>query len=89
MQTSRRVAYQSRFGLCASEAAYDHARPLPADPRHASHVILKLAVSSDDKIVRRGRKPLAISARPQGGVHCAPAMRRHLWDRHRTATIRF
>src|ERR1700738_4657942 len=49
------------IGLCAAEAAYDHAGHLRRIRDKRPHVILKLAVSSDDKIGAAGRKPLAIS----------------------------
>ena len=48
-------------GLCADEAAYDHAGHFRRIRNHRPHVILKLAVSSDDKIGAAGRKPVAIS----------------------------
>jgi diaminohydroxyphosphoribosylaminopyrimidine deaminase/5-amino-6-(5-phosphoribosylamino)uracil reductase len=49
------------IGLCAAEAAYDHAGHFRRIRDKRPHVILKLAVSSDDKIGAAGRKPLAIS----------------------------
>ena len=48
-------------GLCAQEAAYDHAGHIRRIRDKRPHVILKLAVSSDDKIAAAGRKPVAIS----------------------------
>jgi diaminohydroxyphosphoribosylaminopyrimidine deaminase/5-amino-6-(5-phosphoribosylamino)uracil reductase len=48
-------------GLCAAEAAHDHAGHFRRIRDKRPHVILKLAVSSDDKIGTAGRKPLAIS----------------------------
>jgi diaminohydroxyphosphoribosylaminopyrimidine deaminase / 5-amino-6-(5-phosphoribosylamino)uracil reductase len=48
-------------GLCAAEAAHDHAGHFRRIRDKRPHVILKLAVSSDDKIGAAGRKPLAIS----------------------------
>ncbi len=49
------------IGLCATEAAHDHAGHFRRIRDHRPHVILKLAVSSDDKIAASGRKPVAIS----------------------------
>jgi diaminohydroxyphosphoribosylaminopyrimidine deaminase/5-amino-6-(5-phosphoribosylamino)uracil reductase len=49
------------IGLGAAEAAYDHAGHFRRVRDKRPHVILKLAVSSDDKIAAAGRKPLAIT----------------------------
>src|SRR5882672_11600486 len=49
------------IGLGAAEAAHDHAGHFRRVRDKRPHVILKLAVSSDDKIGAAGRKPLAIS----------------------------
>ena len=49
------------IGLGASEAARDHAGHFRRIRDKRPHVILKLAVSSDDKIGAAGRKPVAIS----------------------------
>jgi diaminohydroxyphosphoribosylaminopyrimidine deaminase / 5-amino-6-(5-phosphoribosylamino)uracil reductase len=49
------------IGLCAAEAAHDHAGHFRRIRDRRPHVILKLAVSSDDKIAAAGRKPVAIS----------------------------
>jgi diaminohydroxyphosphoribosylaminopyrimidine deaminase/5-amino-6-(5-phosphoribosylamino)uracil reductase len=49
------------IGLGAGEAARDHAGHFRRVRDKRPHVILKLAVSSDDKIGAAGRKPLAIS----------------------------
>jgi diaminohydroxyphosphoribosylaminopyrimidine deaminase / 5-amino-6-(5-phosphoribosylamino)uracil reductase len=49
------------IGLGALEAARDHAGHFRRVRNHRPHVILKLAVSSDDKIARAGRKPVAIT----------------------------
>src|SRR6267378_2542513 len=58
------------IGLCAAEAAYDHAGHFRRIRDKRPHVILKLAVSSDDKIGAAGRKPLAISGEAaRGRVH--------------------
>jgi diaminohydroxyphosphoribosylaminopyrimidine deaminase/5-amino-6-(5-phosphoribosylamino)uracil reductase len=48
-------------GLSADEAARDHAGHFRRIRDKRPHVILKLAVSSDDKIAASGRKPVAIS----------------------------
>ena len=49
------------IGLCATEAAYDHAGHFRRVRDKRPHVILKLAVSSDDKIGAAGGKPVAIT----------------------------
>jgi diaminohydroxyphosphoribosylaminopyrimidine deaminase/5-amino-6-(5-phosphoribosylamino)uracil reductase len=49
------------IGLCALEAAHDHAGHFRRIRDKRPHVILKLAVSADDKIGAAGRKPVAIS----------------------------
>jgi diaminohydroxyphosphoribosylaminopyrimidine deaminase/5-amino-6-(5-phosphoribosylamino)uracil reductase len=49
------------IGLGAAEAARDHAGHFRRVRDKRPHVILKLAVSSDDKIAAAGRKPVAIS----------------------------
>jgi diaminohydroxyphosphoribosylaminopyrimidine deaminase / 5-amino-6-(5-phosphoribosylamino)uracil reductase len=48
-------------GLCAAEAAHDHAGHFRRIRDKRPHVILKLAVSADDMIGVAGRKPIAIS----------------------------
>jgi diaminohydroxyphosphoribosylaminopyrimidine deaminase/5-amino-6-(5-phosphoribosylamino)uracil reductase len=48
-------------GLGAAEAARDHAGHFRRVRDERPHVILKLAVSADDKIAAVGRKPVAIS----------------------------
>ncbi|WP_050384930.1 bifunctional diaminohydroxyphosphoribosylaminopyrimidine deaminase/5-amino-6-(5-phosphoribosylamino)uracil reductase RibD [Bradyrhizobium pachyrhizi] len=48
-------------GLCAEEAARDHAGHFRRIRDKRPHVILKLAVSADDKIAADGHKPVAIS----------------------------
>jgi diaminohydroxyphosphoribosylaminopyrimidine deaminase/5-amino-6-(5-phosphoribosylamino)uracil reductase len=50
-------------GLSAQEAARDHAGHFRRIRDKRPHVILKLAVSSDDKIAAAGRKPVAISGK--------------------------
>jgi diaminohydroxyphosphoribosylaminopyrimidine deaminase/5-amino-6-(5-phosphoribosylamino)uracil reductase len=49
------------IGLGASEAARDHAGHFRRIRDRRPHVVLKLAVSADDKIGSVGRKPVAIS----------------------------
>src|SRR5947199_2590188 len=49
------------IGLGAAEAARNHAGHFRRVRDRRPHVILKLAVSSDDKIGAAGRKPVAIS----------------------------
>jgi diaminohydroxyphosphoribosylaminopyrimidine deaminase/5-amino-6-(5-phosphoribosylamino)uracil reductase len=48
-------------GLCSAEAARDHAGHFRRIRDKRPHVILKLAVSADDKIAAAGHKPLAIT----------------------------
>ena len=48
-------------GLCAAEAAHDHAGHFRRIRDKRPHVVLKLAVSADDKIGTAGRKPIAIT----------------------------
>jgi diaminohydroxyphosphoribosylaminopyrimidine deaminase/5-amino-6-(5-phosphoribosylamino)uracil reductase len=48
-------------GLSVAEAAYDHAGHFRRIRDKRPHVILKLALSPDDKIAAAGRKPVAIS----------------------------
>ena len=72
-------------GLGGAEAARDHAGHFRRIGDKRPHVILKLAVSADDKIGAAGRTPSRSQARPQdprASVACA--MRRHPGrDRHR------
>jgi diaminohydroxyphosphoribosylaminopyrimidine deaminase/5-amino-6-(5-phosphoribosylamino)uracil reductase len=49
------------IGLCAAEATRDHAGHFRRIRDKRPHVILKLAVSSDDKIGAAGRKSVAIT----------------------------
>jgi diaminohydroxyphosphoribosylaminopyrimidine deaminase/5-amino-6-(5-phosphoribosylamino)uracil reductase len=49
------------IGLCAAEAARAHAGHFRRVRDKRPHVILKLAVSTDDKIAGAGRKPVAVS----------------------------
>lgn len=49
------------IGLCATEAARDHAGHFRRVRDQRPHVILKLAVSSDDRIGAAGHRPVAIS----------------------------
>ncbi len=48
-------------GLCAEEAARDHAGHFRRVRDKRPHVVLKLAMSSDDKIAGAGYKPVAIT----------------------------
>lgn len=48
-------------GLCGAEAAYDHAGHFRRIRDQRPHVILKLAVSPDDKIGGPGGKPVSIT----------------------------
>src|SRR5216110_883341 len=48
-------------GVGAAEAAHDHAGHFRRIRDHRPHVILKLAVSADDKIGAAGHKPVAIT----------------------------
>jgi diaminohydroxyphosphoribosylaminopyrimidine deaminase/5-amino-6-(5-phosphoribosylamino)uracil reductase len=48
-------------GLCADEAAHDHAGHFRRVRDKRPHVILKLAVSADDRIGASGHKPVAIT----------------------------
>src|SRR5436305_915875 len=48
-------------GLCAEDAARDHAGHFRRIRDRRPHVILKLAVSSDDRIAAAGRRPVAIT----------------------------
>jgi diaminohydroxyphosphoribosylaminopyrimidine deaminase / 5-amino-6-(5-phosphoribosylamino)uracil reductase len=49
------------IGLGAQEAAHDHAGHVRRIRDKRPHVILKLAVSADDKIGAAGRKPVAVT----------------------------
>jgi diaminohydroxyphosphoribosylaminopyrimidine deaminase/5-amino-6-(5-phosphoribosylamino)uracil reductase len=49
------------IGLCAEQAAHDHAGHFRRVRDKRPHVILKLAVSSDDRIGAAGAKPVAIT----------------------------
>jgi diaminohydroxyphosphoribosylaminopyrimidine deaminase / 5-amino-6-(5-phosphoribosylamino)uracil reductase len=49
------------IGLSAAEAAHDHAGHIRRIRDKRPHVILKLAVSPDDRIGAAGRKPVAIT----------------------------
>ncbi|MGE5158529.1 MAG: bifunctional diaminohydroxyphosphoribosylaminopyrimidine deaminase/5-amino-6-(5-phosphoribosylamino)uracil reductase RibD [Gemmatimonas sp.] len=54
------------IGLEAKEAAYAHAGHFRRIRDHRPHVILKLAVSADDKIGASGRRPVAITGEAAG-----------------------
>jgi diaminohydroxyphosphoribosylaminopyrimidine deaminase/5-amino-6-(5-phosphoribosylamino)uracil reductase len=58
------------IGLCASEAAHDHAGHFRRVRDKRPHVILKLAVSSDGMIGAAGRQPVAVTGEAaRGRVH--------------------
>jgi diaminohydroxyphosphoribosylaminopyrimidine deaminase/5-amino-6-(5-phosphoribosylamino)uracil reductase len=52
------------IGLCADEAARDHAGHFRRVRDRRPHVLLKLAVSADDKIGASGRKQVTITGEP-------------------------
>lgn len=57
-------------GLCAEEAAHDHAGHFLRVRERRPFVILKLAVSADDKIAAAGHRPVAITgAAAKARVH--------------------
>lgn len=57
-------------GLCADEAARDHAGHFHRIRDHRPHVVLKLAVSPDGKIAASGHKPVAVTGeRVRSRVH--------------------
>lgn len=57
-------------GLCAEEAARDHAGHFRRIRDHRPHVVLKLAVSPDGKIAADGHKPVAVTGeRVRSRVH--------------------
>jgi diaminohydroxyphosphoribosylaminopyrimidine deaminase/5-amino-6-(5-phosphoribosylamino)uracil reductase len=57
----RHAGIEVDVGLEAEEAARAHAGHFRRVREHRPHVILKLAVSTDDKIAASGHKPVAIS----------------------------
>jgi len=57
----RAAGITADVGLCAAEAAFDHAGHFRRIRDKRPHVILKLAVSPDGKIGAEGGKPLAIT----------------------------
>lgn len=57
----RAVGIAVDVGLCAAEAARDHAGHFRRIRDKCPHVILKLAVSADDKIAARAHRPVAIT----------------------------
>jgi diaminohydroxyphosphoribosylaminopyrimidine deaminase/5-amino-6-(5-phosphoribosylamino)uracil reductase len=62
-------------GLCADEAAHDHAGHISRILRNRPHVSLKLAVSSDGKIAAAGHRPVAITGETvRSRVHLMRAM---------------
>lgn len=66
----RAAGIQVDVGLCAEEAARDHAGHFLRVREQRPHVLLKLAVSADDKIALPGGKPVAITGEAaQARVH--------------------
>ena len=59
--TLRAAGIAVYVGLCAAEAARDHAGHFRRITDQRPHVVLKLAVSADDKIAASGHKPVAIT----------------------------
>src|SRR5579862_3570469 len=57
----RAAGIKVEVGLCADEAARAHAGHFKRIREHRPHVIVKLAVSTDDKIAAAGHRPVAIS----------------------------
>ncbi len=57
----RAAGVQVDVGLCAEEAAHDHAGHFLRVREKRPFVILKLAVSADDKIALAGHRPVAIT----------------------------
>lgn len=58
------------IGLCAEEAAHDHAGHFRRIRERRPHVVLKLAVSPDGKIAAAGHKPVAVTGeRVRSRVH--------------------
>ena len=66
----RAAGIQVDIGLCADEAARDHAGHFRRVRDQRPHVVLKLAVSPDGKIAAAGRKPVAVTGeRVRSRVH--------------------
>jgi diaminohydroxyphosphoribosylaminopyrimidine deaminase/5-amino-6-(5-phosphoribosylamino)uracil reductase len=66
----RAAGIQVDVGLCAEQAARDHAGHFRRVRDHRPHVVLKLAVSPDGKIAAAGRTPVAITGeRVRSRVH--------------------
>jgi diaminohydroxyphosphoribosylaminopyrimidine deaminase/5-amino-6-(5-phosphoribosylamino)uracil reductase len=57
----RAAGISVNIGLCAADAAHDHAGHFRRIHDKRPHVILKLAVSVDDKIGAAGRRPVVIT----------------------------
>ncbi|CCE07379.1 bifunctional: diaminohydroxyphosphoribosylaminopyrimidine deaminase (N-terminal); 5-amino-6-(5-phosphoribosylamino) uracil reductase [Bradyrhizobium sp. STM 3843] len=57
----RAAGIQVEVGLCSADAARDHAGHFRRVRDGRPHIILKLAVSADDKIGAAGHKPVAIT----------------------------
>lgn len=60
----RAAGIDVEVGLCADEAARDHAGHFLRVREHRPHVTLKLAVSADGKIAGAGHRPVAITGAP-------------------------
>ena len=69
------------IGLCGAEAAHDHAGHFRRIRDKRPHVILKLAVSADDKIGAAGGKPAAITGdvAKRACICCARNATRSWW----------
>lgn len=66
----RAAGIQVDVGLCANQAARDHAGHFRRVRDHRPHVVLKLAVSPDGKIAAAGRTPVAVTGeRVRSRVH--------------------
>ncbi|MET0905352.1 MAG: bifunctional diaminohydroxyphosphoribosylaminopyrimidine deaminase/5-amino-6-(5-phosphoribosylamino)uracil reductase RibD [Tardiphaga sp.] len=66
----RAAGIQVDIGLCADQAARDHAGHFRRVRDQRPHVVLKLAVSPDGKIAAAGRKPVAVTGeRVRSRVH--------------------
>jgi diaminohydroxyphosphoribosylaminopyrimidine deaminase/5-amino-6-(5-phosphoribosylamino)uracil reductase len=57
----RAAGIKVEVGLCSADAARDHAGHFRRIRDRRPHVILKLAVSADDRIAAGGRQPVAIT----------------------------
>lgn len=76
----RAAGVQVDVGLCAEQAAHDHAGHFLRVREKRPFVILKLAVSSDDKIAAAGNRPIVITGE-------AAKSRVHLLRTHSDAVL--